>query len=1043
MKIITMKRIKYTLFHRLLLLVGLLIVSNISWGQQSVTGKVVDTEGIPLPGVNVVVTGTTNGSVTSLSGTFSIMANPEDVLEFSFIGLATQSITVGTQSVIDVILQPDLEQLDEIVVVGYGTMRKSDVTGSVASVEMTEAVTMQAQTVDQMLKGRIAGVQMVGNDASPNSGVSIKIRGGSSLRGDNEPLYVVDGVIMSGVGEDAGGAIGGSRTESQNGLNGINPKDIESMEILKDASATAIYGSRGANGVVLITTKSGKKGENRVSAYANYSVVEVDNKIDVLNGPDYANYMNEAGYLPFKYHVDGNQVYSVFENNDGSTTNKPIESVNFQDEMYQVGQSFSAGASLAGGGEKGTHFFSLGYNDLAGVTKNSSLQNANVRVNLKQNLAQKLQLTTNLSGYYGKGSAFEDPDQWGGDRSLLFTTLVRRPFRGENVQDAQDNQGQVDPIEAMSDYNDNSKEYRLLGNVSLKYDIMEGLTFTSSLGGNYRDKERTQWFGKQTFLGRDGNGVLGIGKLDSYQYNINNILNYMKQLGNDHRINAMAGFAFEEKYRNNSVYGVADFLLHDFKGSQPQYAKKVLTPFNQLSQQENLMSYMGRANYSFRDRYIVTATMRIDGSSKFAPENRYGYFPSLALAWRASEEQFIKNLEFISDLKLRGGVGQIGNQSIAPYSTTTNFRGINNGEDVNIVQVNIGNPDLKWEVTQQANVGLDFGFLDSRITGVVDAYMKHTSDLLQLAEMPKTSGFDKMYINRGSFDTKGIEVSLNGAIIRNEEKGIYLNLGGNIAINRSQIGDLGDATSPIYIDGKLEEKSYYLGNRVGNHSPYNIFMEGAQPGLFYGYQTAGVYQEGDTDIPEGGQPGDLRIVDQNGDGEIDETDFTVIGNPNPEIIFGLTLDFSWKRLSLMAQFDGSYGNEIANANYMRIGVADGQFNNILTDTYENAWRPERTSNTHPRIGTNLDQYKALFDVAVEDGSYFRLNNVTISYNLPLEKFVEKCNIYVTGGNLFTLSNYKGYSPIVTSYMWDPTISGVDWMNPPNSRSITIGFNANF
>ena len=1015
--------------------------------EQTVNGIIWDAAGEPIPGVNVLVKGTAKGVVSDFDGLYSIKAESGETLVFSYVGFLTKEIALTGQTKLNVTMKPDLNQLDEVVVVGYGSLRKKDITGSVVSVKVDETFSQQIQTVDQMLKGRIAGVQMIGGDGSPNAGVSIKIRGTSSLRGGSDPLYVIDGVIMSSAGEDAASATDkyGGTQESQNALNGINPRDIESMQILKDASATAIYGNRGANGVVIITTKKGSKGQTRITAFSTTTVTQIDNKVDVLSGVDYARYRNEAqsnnGDNP-RYSIDNNQVYVI---RDGVTDTAAAELINYQDEMYTTGISNSYGGSFSGGGDKSTHYVSFGYNDLEGVTKTSNLKNGNLRINLGHQILPKLKIDTRFSAYYGEGSMFQNADQWGGNRTVVHSALTRNPILGDS-DDPSDNS--FSPLESINDYEDLSKESRLIASVSLKYNLpVEGLTYSLQVGGDLRHKERRRWYGLATFQGSSANGILGMSKLIASQYSINNLFHYNKTFNEDHRINAMAGFSFEEKSRNNLLFAVKDFANHTFKSQQPVFGEVTDVPNQILSPNEDLKSYMSRVNYSFKDKYVLTATFRMDASSKFTDNNKWGYFPSFAAAWRLSNEPFIASINAIDDLKLRAGWGQTGSQTVPPFQTLTNYGATQyptagNGTAIGLYSLNIPNPDLKWETTQQINVGLDFQLFKDRLSGTLDIYKSDINDLIQNMTLPASSGYPVIATNFGNLESKGLEIALNGTVIRNED--MTFGISGNIAFNKTKIGTLGQSEAMIFTGGDTAEmRSFYLGQKLGNRSEYNIFIEGEEAGLFYGLKTDGIYQEGDTDILAGRQAGDVRFVDLNEDGKIDGSDRTIIGNPNPEFTYGASLDFSYKRLSVSAQFDGVYGNEIITASFEELDIAMGDFNNITVDAYQQAWRPDAPSNTYPRIGANIVALGGPADRLVHDGSYFRLNNLTIGYDLPLEKFVSKCHLYVAASNLFTLTSYPNYTPIITSFMNNPGVRGVDFFNTPNASTFTVGLTVNF
>ena len=1042
------------------LLYLLLVFPMILFAQsKEIQGIVKDENGQPLPGASIVIKGAAIGASTDFDGKFTInVPSDGEILVISYIGFKTKEVKIGTEVNFTIQLETDANTLEEVVVVGYGTMRKSDITGSVTSIKVDETAAQQNSTVDQLLQGRAAGVQVIQN-GTPGSGVSVRIRGANSLRGNNEPLYVVDGVIIASAGEDAQGAGGGNeQQESQNGLNGINPRDIEKMEVLKDASATAIYGSRGANGVILITTKKGKNGKTSISGYLTTSVSEINNRIDVLNGIDFAKYQNESNLVSGngpKYEISGGEAYPInYTDGVASISDTAMRQVNWHDEIYKQGLSTSIGASFSGGNDKGNYYVSTGYNSLGGIVDNSKLQNGNFSINLTQNMSERFKIDAKMSAFMADGNFAQDGNRAGGNQSFIGNVVRYTPLVDENGGSLEDEDGISGPYTWINDFEDVSKENRFIGSLALTYSFkVKGLKYKLQAGGNMRNKERRRFYGLTTAQGKQSNGVLSISDLNQKTYQINNLLTYNRTFKQKHRINALAGVTYDVRDTNNELYEVTDFSTTEFTHKKPSYGQLITRPQEIIYLKSQLLSFLSRVNYSYDDRYIVTGTFRADGSSKFSKENRFSYFPSFSLAWRAINESFLEDSNSVSELKLRLGWGSTGNQGISPYQTFANYgptlyATLSEGTGVGFVPLNIGNNDLKWETTNQYNVGLDFGFWNNRLTGTIDAYEKQTDDLLQLESLPGSTGFSNLLINRGSINNKGIELSLTGVLIDKED--FSIEIGGNIAYNKSEIQKLGIPDSPIYIDGELEERSYYLGDNISTgsyfKSPANIFIEGEEMGLFYGYETNGIYQEGDDITVADMQPGDVRIVDQNGDGEITLLDRTFIGNPNPDFVYGGFVTLNYKRLSFNVLMNGVSGNDIANGNLLRTGVASGQATNISPAAYHEAWRADEPSNAYPRIGYNKDNNAAaITDRIIEDGSYFRLSNVTLGYDLPVENsnVFSRVNMYVSGVNLLTVTGYSGYNPEITNFMNNGNIIGVDWNGLPNSRTYMLGLNLNF
>ncbi|SNR78090.1 TonB-linked outer membrane protein, SusC/RagA family [Lutibacter agarilyticus] len=1045
----------------LLFLLPLMAVAQ----SNNIEGIVLNENSVPLPGVNVLIKGTNIGVSTDFDGLFSITV-PEKggTLMISYLGYESQELTIGDTTKFKIQLLPDAESLEEVVVVGYGTQRKSDLTGAVTSVKVSEVQKSQYNTVDAMLQGRAAGVQVTQNVGSPGSGVSVRIRGASSLRGNNEPLYVVDGVIISSAGEDSADAGGGnSRLQPQSGLNGINPRDIESMEILKDASATAIYGSRGANGVVLITTKKGKAGaKSSIQAFVNSSVATVTKTYDVLDGVGFAEYKNETATInnqPIPYSIQGGQVYPINYNNNG----EPVVSTNaadqhdWQDELFKAGFSNSAGASFSGGSETGNYYISTVYNDQNGIVDNTRLQSGTFSINLNQDLSPKLSVSAKLSAFYSDGDFANAGDKAGGNRGFinqltLYPPLILNPADVEN-QDDLEVRG---PTTFIDDFEDVAEEKRYIGSINLTYKELfgvKGLNYKLQLGGNMRSKKRKRFFGLSTFVGSFSNGSLSISNLDSKSYQINNLFSYNKTFNKIHRVNAVLGFTYDVKDNESSVYRVENFSTTEFGVDAPQYGQFVALPLTVNPSKTQLLSYLSRVNYTLNNKYIFTGSIRADGSSKFSKENRFSYFPSFSLAWRADKEAFLENVDFINNLKLRAGWGATGNQGISAYNTFANYGPVlygntNEGTDIGFTPFNVSNPNLKWETTRQLNLGLDFGFFRNRLNGSVDVYDKQTDDLLLNQPLPTSAGFGSLLVNRGSINNKGLEFTLEGVIV--DKNDFSIKIGGNIAFNRNTVQNLGLAPSDIYINGELESRSYYLGQNISSglyfKAPANIFIEGEQIGLFYGFETDGIYQTEDAITISDTQPGDIRIIDQNGDNKIDGSDRTLIGDPNPEFVYGGNLNVSYKNLSLSAQFSGVYGNQLANGNLLQIGTPEGGYNNILTETYQNAWRPDTQSNTYPRIGYDKEiTATAITDRIIEDGSFLRMSNITLMFNVPVEdiKTFKEVSIFISGQNLLTFTKYSGYDPEVTDFSWTGNIVGVDFGGFPNAKQITLGLNLNF
>ena len=1040
----------------------------------TITGKVIDNESQPIPGVNVLENETLNGTVTDIDGKYTIKVSDltNNQLVFSFIGFETQVVDIEERTSINVEMKPTNLDLDEVVVLGYGEVRKRDLTGAVAKVSESESVARQYQTVDALIQGRAAGVQVSSNSGSPGSAISVRIRGTNSLRGNNEPLYVIDGVIISSAAEDVVDASsdGNEYQSAQNGLTGLNPRDIESIEILKDASATAIYGSRGANGVVLITTKSGNNLTDgaRVNAYASTEFSWVSKKIDLLDPITFAEFQNEIAIVDgsnIPYHIDGSNIYNISYNtdDDGITTPSidadPLMQIDWQDEMYNLSISHNEGLSINGNKNKTRYYFSAGYNNIQGVVESTKVKKGDMRLNLSTALSPKLKFDNRIALTHQQGTFAQGGSKSGGSRSFVKQILMYRPVLGADGDNISDEELEVsNPYAWLSDFDDVTEESRVNVSTSLEYQIINGLKYQLRGGMDYRTKDRQKWYGMGIRKGELVNGAADYSNLKRYSYTLDNILTYSKKINKENNLSVTAAVTYDGNNYKNDVYAVENFPVKTLRSEAPQLGQVVVKPYTLIYSEEQIFSTLGRLNYSLKDKYILTASFRADQSSKFAKENQWGYFPSAAFAWRASEESFIKELNIFYNLKLRAGWGQTGNQAINPYQTlstySTNYYVDGAGNTViGNSPSRIANPNLTWETTEQYNAGIDASLFEGRLNLTVDAYYKATNDLLQDIQLPTSAGFSSMTINRGTIQNKGLEIALDGLLVN--QKDFAFDLGGHISFNKGTITGLGIAPSAVYIDGVERMESYYLGNSVSTgsyfKSPANIFMEGQPIGMFWGYETNGVYADqaaasaGPTYSGTPNQAGDIIYVDQNGDGNIDPYDRTFIGDPNPDFMFGFNFEFNYKGFTLKALFDGVYGNEIANGYNMTLAIPENNSKNILRSTYENTWRSdvEVTDQTGPRIGYTMNG-KAFSDIIIEDGSYLRLNNITLGYDIPISsKIFDNVNVYVSGMNLFYLTNYSGYEPQVTSYIFDSGVIGVDWMGAPNVKTILGGINITF
>ena len=1044
----------------------------VSFAQSSrtVSGTVKDVSGQPIIGAAVMVEGfSSSGSITDVNGKYKVVipasAGEKAALTISFLSYETQTVPVGDRVVIDVVLEEDSELLEEVVVVGYGAMRRSDLTGSVASVKINEDDAGKAASLDELLKGRAAGVTVLGSSAAPDAAVSVRVRGITSLNGSNEPLYVVDGVIMSSPSDPTMFTQGNSNAGTDEGVNammGINPQDIASMEILKDASATAIYGSAGANGVVLITTKSATRDRPTIKFSAGVDVSHVYKELEMLSFDEYVDFVSDMG----------GSLSKIYENTKERTGLK-VTPVNWQDYLLRNAVSQRYYLSVSGRPKTLSYNFSVGYNRKDGVVQQTGAEQYTLRLNVNKTLFKNFTIgtKTNLAYIYSRMTQGMSATSLDAGTSMMRSMLVSRPYMALNPDtELEDEQGddydefRSTPARWLSDFNSLRKEYRITPHIFVQWKIAKWLEFKSSFGGDYRLRERTKWKGQTINNGAEGS-LSAISSQDTYNWNWDNTLNINKKF-RKHRINATLGMATSRSMSTSDV--VEGWHIPQYKAQHHNInsAENTRLAYSESAVSSN--SFFARAMYNYADRYLLTATCRVDGSSKFSKQNRYSVFPSFAAAWRLSEEPWFK-VDWVSMAKLRVGWGQVGNSGVAAYQIYSTYStryypdhtlGNESEYVVGLIPNNIANPNLKWETTRQWNAGLDLGFWDGRLAFTLDLYDKYTYDLLQKKTVSTSSGFSSIWVNNGSIRNKGLELTVDATPISSGD--FEWNIAGNISFNRNSIVSLGangDGGDIFLTPDNKQNCAYYYGAKMGNgnflNSTVNIFIEGQPIGLFYGYSTDGIVQEGETGIPitSGGAsrgPGSIKYRDLNENGYLDDGDKTVIGDPNPDFTYGFSTSFTWKDLTLSASFDGSYGNDITNANLVQetkiTTATNSSYSNIRREAYLNAWTPENPGNYWPKLnGMAQEELKFMTDRWVEDASFLRISNVTLSYRIPLpkNKVVRNMSVGVSGRNLYVFTKYSGWDPEVSSYGNSMEKIGVDFGSYPTARTYSFDLKFTF
>lgn len=822
-----------------------------------VTGKVIDSTNEGVPGVNVQVKGGALGTITDVNGNYKIdVPNSKSVLVFSFIGYETQELPVGNKTVINVSLKDDTQVLDEVVVVAYGTARKGDVTGALTSLRPDPNDAAKATSLDNLLSGKVAGLVVNSTSSAVGSASSVTIRGASSLRGDNQPLYVIDNVPQASTGEFSSSGISGDFQINQDPLSSLNPSDIEDITVLKDASSTAIYGSRGANGVILITTKKGKAGKAKVNASATFTIANTTNLLDMINLEEYANYANsriQDGLVPF--HLVGDQVRYVFNGSyDKYDANNPetynvVTYRNWQKEIYTSAFSQNYSLSLNGGSDKITYYISANFKDINGTVKQTSLKQGDLRANLSAEVSKAVKIDLSLSGALRQNDMMAGGNTLGGATGAISrTALDYAPFEMPEGDPSFNNENKTTVFSWLNDYVDVTDDKTFKASLDLTWKINKFFRYNLRTGGNLNINERKRWYGLQLYQGMNNQGLLALSDLNKNNVSVENILNYSTKLKSFATLDATAGVTYEDYNFLNKNTTANQFTFFEMRENGLHMAGNVNNA-QPIQKDYQLVSYLGRANLSILDKYLITASFRADGSSKFAKGNRWGYFPSASLAWRMEQEEFMKNISWLSQLKIRVSYGVTGNQSIDPYSTFSMYGSNSNlyyadgsgNAQTAFTVTNLSNNSLKWEKTASWNAGLDFGLFNSRLSGTLDVYQKKTTDLLISRTLPGSAGFASTYYNQGAMKNNGVELSLNAQII--DKKDWKWSVSGNIGFNKSEIAELGLLPSDF---GFLGEKVGYYGNSIGDHFGVgHVFLEGEAPGLFFGYVTQGIVQPED------------------------------------------------------------------------------------------------------------------------------------------------------------------------------------------------------
>ncbi|RVU02994.1 TonB-dependent receptor [Mucilaginibacter limnophilus] len=1018
-----MKKILYTLLMWCFLAAGGLN----AWAQETIKGTVTDDTGTPLPGVSVSVKGTSTAAATDANGNFTIAAATGQVLKFTFIGMTDQEITVSaSRAPLTVKLSNANQNLEEVVVVGYGTTRKSDLTGSVATLKGSQLNKVPSSSVDQLLQGKIAGVQVMVPSGQPGAGATIRIRGASSLNGSRNPLIVVDGFPWGDAGD----------------LKQINPDDIESIEVLKDASSAAIYGSRGANGVIMVTTKKAKAGTPRISLSTLNTLSFLVVKPDLWRDPvEEAIFANEAALnggtpvdqLPYLGKPRGGVYYPSIAELRGLDPNKPQWPYNtdWVDLVYRNPFSQNYTLGIDGGNENTKYSMSGNYYKEQGLVIKNDYDKYTGRLNIDQKISNTINTGANiiLTRTQNRGQGL------GAGRSRIFPVYDEN---GNYFRMAANDYG--NPIAIANEVLNTSKTIDVLGTVFANVKFTDWLQFRTQLSTKYGNSVGDNYQPATiTFSGAEANGLGSISNYNSNELLNENYLTLDKTFG-EHHLNAVGGFSIQKFETRQSALIGRNFVNDNLNNENLESAATVQISTPPL-QRSTLMSYFGRVNYTLQNKYLFTLTGRTDGSTKFAKNNKWGFFPSGAIAWKANEESFVKNLNIFSELKFRASYGLTGNQGLPPYRslerygtdkyfTGTGFEtgfgpgfSLGNDEQGLTILEGLANNSLKWETTKQLDLGVDIGIMDQRFTLTLDYYDKRTSDLLRLKLLAPSSAFNQIWVNDGEISNKGFEIGLNANIITQTD--LSWSVGGNFTLNRNKVISMGE-TARNEVGSLIE----MLRQRV------NTYTIGYPINSYYGFKSDGIIQTLDEGLEAGltgaeAQPGEIKYVDISGpdgvpDGVInDQYDRTIIGNPTPNFLYSFNTNLKYKQFDLSAQFYGVQG----------VDVLDLQ--KLTPSRWIQRWTPDNPSELYPRAN-NTRGYKAS-DYFITDGSFLRIQNITVGYNVKsgLIKGINSIRIYLSGNNLYTFSKFnKGFDPEVGE-------DGINWGNYPRPRAISLGLNIGF
>jgi TonB-dependent starch-binding outer membrane protein SusC len=969
--------------------------SNQSQQEIRITGKIVSDDGTPLPGATILLTGSLRGAVSKSDGTYQItVPSSASILEFSYVGYVKKQVTVGVQKIIDVVLNQEAKSLSEVVIVGYAVEQKALLTGSVDVVKSDKLRDLPISTIDGLMQGQASGVQVSQNSGTPGGVTSVRIRGVSSISGSNQPLYVIDGIpVITGDYAQVG-----YEGQGINALSDLNPNDIESISVLKDAAAASIYGARASNGVVVITTKRGSNQKTQISFNSYMGIQQVEHTLKMLNARQWMEYRNDLA---------GTTVYTQ-EDMDNITTD-----TDWQKIIFRNAPSSNYELTANGGNEKTKFFMSGDYFKQQGILIGTDYQRLNGRLNVDHSITEKLTVGASIGLTYSKTNRVEGDQTLHGPLPNGISTPAIYPVYNPDGSYNQDGP-YSNAVSIANEAINQNFSFRTLSNAYLNYQIFPHLSFSSKWGMDFLNFREHAYESTKTVQGAKYNGL----GFETYTNVINivsnNILKYQASI-NKNDFEFLLGYSFE-RYQDRSSF----IRGQDFADQNLQYLNSAATIVSASSDATNsgIRSFFGRVNYNYNNKYIASVSGRADASSKFGENNRTGFFPSASLAWRIGEEDFLKGLQALSELKIRTSYGLTGNDDITPFLYAELYGVTSYGGASGIYPSSIPNPDLKWETTAQFNLGLDVGLYDNRIFLTVDLYNKQTKDLLLDRPLPESSGFSSITENIGKVQNKGVEFSISTNNLVGELK---WNTQINFSANRNKV-------IKLYNGQPIDD--------IGRGS--NRVMEGEPVGIFYSYKSLGVDPS----------TGDIVFADMDHDGKITAADRTKIGDPHPDFIGGITNSFSFKGFDLSIFLQFSHGNDVFNGSRLFLESLQGGDNQLAAVTRR--WKKPGDITDIPRATSDpvkAAENKRVSSRFIEDGSYLRVKNVTFGYSFN-KKLISKLHLtnlrlYFTSQNLLTFTNYTGLDPEVNYLGDDNTVIGTDFFTYPQARSFNFGVNLKF